>query len=393
MSDLTWSLVLAGTGTDDHIAALVEDAGLDPVVHALAEEIAFRCPEPTNTTAVSVALDIVHRDAVRRLSLRVRRDEPVRWSIGPAADDGEPVHVRLGIEVTDLVRRLYGRSVRRVEEDFRSSFLPTIPSDLGQVPDLVGAAARAADTVLAGCSADPPRLGDLSVRYGSDKWASFHWYTPHYERHFARLRDEPVRILEIGIGGYGDDPGGASLKMWKRYFHRGLIYGLDVFDKSELTEPRLTALVGDQSDPGGLAALAEEHGPFDVIIDDGSHVNEHVHVSFRALFPHLRHGGLYVIEDLQTSYAPSFGGSRGRTAEPHTSIGLVKHLLDEMHHQEWQCEDCDSSGQGLECLVRRTLVGVHIHHNIVFVEKGTNGEEGLPPWMNQDAWDAAHGDP
>ncbi|GAA2617583.1 hypothetical protein SMC26_05825 [Actinomadura fulvescens] len=379
---LTESLILAGTASDREIAELVDDAGLDAVVDALVEEILSRCEQPVNIKAVHIALDVDHGDERRRVVLRVHRDEPVR-----VADEPAPVvWSRLGITATDLIRRLYGRTGHRRTGDFHNSFVPDAPSPQDmyfELPEIFNSATQATGTVIAGCAAYSADLGSLSVRSGSDKWASFHWYTPHYERHFARFRDEPVRVLEIGIGGYDEQLGGGSLRMWKRYFHRGLIFGLDIFDKTELTESRLTALVGDQNDPDCLVALAERHGPFDIVIDDGSHMNEHVHTSFATLFPYVRDGGIYVIEDMQTSYLPSFGGSPDDSAGPGTSIGLVKGLLDDLHHRERPRRN------GAEpSVTQRSVTGVHVYHNIAFVEKGTNGEDGLPGWMDVAAWDA-----
>ena len=99
-------------------------------------------------------------------------------------------------------------------------------------------------------------------------------------------------MLEIGIRGY-DDPasGGASLRMWQRYFRRGLVHGLDIADKSRVRGPRIRTVRGDQGDPALLADLAERLGPLDIVIDDGSHENEHVRTSFRTLLPHVRDGG------------------------------------------------------------------------------------------------------
>ncbi|MFJ3235794.1 hypothetical protein [Streptomyces sp. NPDC086787] len=91
-------------------------------------------------------------------------------------------------------------------------------------------------------------LTDLAVAFGSDKWGA-HWYTPLYERYFEPYREQQVKVLEIGVGGYkAVDAGGESLRMWKHYFRRGMIYGLDIFDKSGLAEPRVQLLQGDQGD-------------------------------------------------------------------------------------------------------------------------------------------------
>jgi hypothetical protein len=216
-------------------------------------------------------------------------------------------------------------------------------------------------------------LGELAVEFGSDKWGDLHWYAQHYERHFARLRTAPVKVLEIGIGGW-DDPnsGGGSLRMWQRYFRRGLVHGLDITRKT-ITGPRLMAIQGDQSDPAFLDRLGRELGPFDVVIDDGSHLNDHVRISFDALFPHVRNGGLYVVEDLQTAYWPSWGGHP--ESPPHTSTGMLKSFVDGLNSAEV------GDPRGERTYLERNICGISFHHNIAFVEKGLNAEEGGPAFL------------
>ena len=79
-------------------------------------------------------------------------------------------------------------------------------------------------------------LEQLAERHGSDK--ATHGYCPFYEDLLARRRDEPLRVLELGVGGFDrpDDPawGGASLRMWKDYFPHGSVWGLDILDKLSL---------------------------------------------------------------------------------------------------------------------------------------------------------------
>ena len=114
-----------------------------------------------------------------------------------------------------------------------------------------------------------------------------------------------MNLLEIGVGGY-DDPkqGGHSLRMWKDYFPNANIYAIDLYDKSALQEPRIHIFQGSQADPDFLKWVAGEIGQLDIVIDDGSHVNEHVIVSFQTLFPLLADNGIYAIEDLHTAYLP-----------------------------------------------------------------------------------------
>ncbi|MFD9888715.1 class I SAM-dependent methyltransferase [Amycolatopsis sp. NPDC059027] len=216
-------------------------------------------------------------------------------------------------------------------------------------------------------------LSELCVRYGSDKWG-IHQYPRHYERHFDAIRDRPLTILEIGVGGYADPgQGGASLHVWKRYFPRASVFGLDITDKSALSEQRLTVLAGDQSSPADLSDVVAETGPPDIVIDDGSHVSAHLLASFEALFPVLRDGGLYVLEDLQTSYWPNFGGRADVFDDPVTSVGFLKQLVDGLNH-----EDIDGRRPRA---TDATIGGLHFYHNLCFVEKATNLDGAPPSWI------------
>ena len=79
--------------------------------------------------------------------------------------------------------------------------------------------------------------------------------------------------------------------MWADYFAHGKIVGIDIAPKTLALGPRITTLVGSQDDPVFLNRLTDEHGPFDIIIDDGSHVPNHVAASFYALFRGLPSAG------------------------------------------------------------------------------------------------------
>jgi demethylmacrocin O-methyltransferase len=212
-------------------------------------------------------------------------------------------------------------------------------------------------------------LTELAKLHETDKWGS-HWYVPHYERHFKDLRRKKLRILEIGVGGYANpSAGGASLRMWKDYFPKSSIYSLDIFDKSSLEEGRIKIFRGSQNDPDFLRKVIEEMGGLDIVIDDGSHINEHVVTSFRTLFPLLSENGIYVIEDTQTSYWPDFGGDSYDLNNPNTIMNFLKSLTDGLNYEEIarknrRLSDFDSN-----------IVSVHFYHNIVFIYKGRN-EEG-----------------
>ncbi len=211
-------------------------------------------------------------------------------------------------------------------------------------------------------------LNYLAQVYKTDKWGK-HFYTPHYKNHFLKFKNAPVRLLEIGVGGY-DRPreGAGSLRMWKRFFTRGKIYAIDIFDKSELEESRIRIFKGSQVDDRFLDQVLSQTGELDIIIDDGSHINDHVLTTFKYLFPKLKMGGIYVIEDVQTSYWPDFNGSSVELNRQDTIMGFFKSLTDGLNHSEYL------KGNYIPSYYDQHITSIHFYHNLIFVYKGLNME-------------------
>lgn len=208
----------------------------------------------------------------------------------------------------------------------------------------------------------------LAQIYGTDKWGE-HWYTPQYEFHFQKLRNKSINLLEIGVGGY-DKPysGGSSLRMWKRYFPKANIFSFDIYDKSPHQESRIKIYQGSQVDPEFLDAVCNEIGNMDIIIDDGSHLNEHVLFTFHHLFPKLKSGGIYVIEDTQTSYWEHYGGQLEERNNPKTIMGYFKSLVDGVNYMEFKNKDYKPTYFDLK------ITSIHFYHNLIFIYKGENNE-------------------
>lgn len=141
---------------------------------------------------------------------------------------------------------------------------------------------------------DKLTLNQLGLNSNSDKSSNWHNYLDLYDKHFTPYRDSKINILEIGVL-FGD-----SLKILHEYFNNAIIYGLDIMDKSEFERERVKIIKGDQSDKDLLSNFDEDF--FSIIIDDGSHKMVHQQISFGLLFKTLKSGGIYVIEDLHTSY-------------------------------------------------------------------------------------------
>jgi hypothetical protein len=195
----------------------------------------------------------------------------------------------------------------------------------------------------------------------------YDWYYPLYERHLGPLRTQPLNLLEIGIGGYETAAaGGGSLRMWEAYLPRARIHGVDIHDKSPHDAGRVRTFVGSQADEEFLRQIVGSIGRLDIVIDDGSHINEHVLTSFRVLFPLLATHGIYVIEDTQSSYWKSFGGSSSELGRDNTTMGFVKGLIDGLNHKEFR------DPRRAPTIFDSTIVGIHCYHNIVFIQKGHN---------------------
>ena len=212
-------------------------------------------------------------------------------------------------------------------------------------------------------------LNKLGEIHGTDKIIG-HFYTQHYQKHFGPFRNKKIKLLEIGVGGY-DNPelGGNSLRMWKNFFPKGRIYSLDIHNKSLLQESRIRIFKGSQVDFTFLKSMMEEVGTPDIIIDDGSHINEHVIESFKFLFPYLKDGGIYVIEDMQTSYWESFGGDSIDLKNSNTMMNFFKCLTDSLNHKELMINGYDPS------YYDRKIISMHFYHNMLFIYKDNNNEE------------------
>ena len=150
-----------------------------------------------------------------------------------------------------------------------------------------------------------PTLTELGVFYGTDKAKDSHAFTRFYPIYMEVYRDRPLSFLEIGVFR------GASLRMWDAYFTHPEARLCCVDNKRKHLRnvpetPRWHSFFGSQADPDFLAQVAREAGPFDIIIEDGQHVPSFQMASFGALWPHVKSGGVYVIEDIHTSFEEGF---------------------------------------------------------------------------------------
>jgi predicted O-methyltransferase YrrM len=139
-------------------------------------------------------------------------------------------------------------------------------------------------------------LNRIAKEEKTDKNSEYHGYADKYDFYFNHLRDKNIKMLEIGI------LKGSSIRMWDRYFSNAQINAIDINpDCKKHEKENVKIYICDQSNIDFL----NKHfcdSEFDIIIDDGSHIPKHQIASFEFLFKKLKPSGLYVIEDLHTSY-------------------------------------------------------------------------------------------
>lgn len=174
----------------------------------------------------------------------------------------------------------------------------------------------------------------------SDKWES---YLELYDGLFAGFRDEPVRLLEIGI------QNGGSLELWSRYFPAATrLVGCDINDACArliYDDPRLAVVVADANTDAAEEQIVSLAPSYEIVIDDGSHRSGDIIRSFSRYFPHLDDGGLYIVEDLHCSYWSHFEGG---LFSPDSAISFFKRLVDVISYEHW----------GLDCSRASVLEGI-----------------------------------
>jgi len=145
---------------------------------------------------------------------------------------------------------------------------------------------------------------DKRTRREGDGEYVLHGYTPIYDRLFSPWRDEPIRLLEIGLNV------GASIKLWLEYFTKAHITGMDIVEFKFAPEiekfivdsamlNRFEFVKANQFSPYDLQRFVESQDLFDIIIDDGAHASGPIIMSFNYLWGHVKPGGFYCIEDFR----------------------------------------------------------------------------------------------
>jgi hypothetical protein len=161
----------------------------------------------------------------------------------------------------------------------------------------------------------------------SDKWKL---YLDVYQELFEALQHKNISLLEIGI------QNGGSLEIWAQYFPSGICFvGCDNDSKCatlRFEDKRICTIIGDASLSSTASIIKEQFKPFQIIIDDGSHMSSDIIRAFCLYFEHLEVGGIFIAEDLHCSY---WSSHEGGLFDPFSAIAFFKRLADVTNHPHW----------------------------------------------------------
>jgi hypothetical protein len=185
------------------------------------------------------------------------------------------------------------------------------------------------------------------------KWVH---YFDIYDRHFERFRNKEIVLLEIGVSQ------GGSLQMWKNYFgNKAKIFGIDIDTRcKELEEENIKIFIGSQADRVFLKEVKKQIPPIDILIDDGGHTMVQQIVSFEELFDYVKEDGVYLCEDLHTSYWINYAGGHKRRG---TYIEYSKNFIDYLnaYHSEQKSLKVNN--------FTKTVDSIHYYDSIIVIEK------------------------
>ncbi len=191
------------------------------------------------------------------------------------------------------------------------------------------------------------------------KW---HHYLDIYDSHFRRFKNKNPIILEVGVFK------GGSLEMWNYYFNNQCtIYGIDIDNNcleipNKLNSNNINISIGDQSDRNFWKQYLKDKPKFDIVIEDGGHEMQQQIITYEELINHVSDDGIYLCEDLHTSYWENFNGKlKGNNTFIEYSKNFVDmlnfyHIKDKMDKKKFEN-------------FRKTINSVHYYDSVIVLEK------------------------
>lgn len=182
-------------------------------------------------------------------------------------------------------------------------------------------------------------------------------YFDIYETYFSKFRGKEIVILEIGVSH------GGSLQMWKHYFgDKVKIYGLDINPEcKKFEEENIKIFTGSQSDRSFLRSMLAQIPPIDILIDDGGHNMQQQIITFEEAFGQVKKEGIYLCEDLHSSYWLNYGGGHKRRG---TFIEYCKNFIDKINAQYSEQRSLKPDS------FTKSVRGLHFYNGMLVIEKG-----------------------
>ena len=182
-------------------------------------------------------------------------------------------------------------------------------------------------------------------------------YPEIYENHFERFRGTECVVLEIGVSH------GGSMQLWREYFGpRSRIIGIDnnpICKNFEIDGVEI--YIGSQSDRDFLQLLKRKLPKIDVLIDDGGHYMDMQIATFEELYPHVAKDGVYLCEDVHTSYIDEYGGGLNKSS---SFIEYTKRLIDQLHAFHSRDKEVFAPDK-----FTRSTNSIHFYDSIIAIEK------------------------
>jgi hypothetical protein len=203
-------------------------------------------------------------------------------------------------------------------------------------------------------------MNDLELYFRENKGRLIHKcvnYFDIYDQYFSIYRNREIVILEIGVNH------GGSLQMWKHYFgSKAKILGIDINPEcKKFEEENVKIFIGSQSDRSFLKSIIAQIPPIDILIDDGGHNMQQQIRTFEELFDHVKKDGIYICEDLHSSYRLGYGGGYKRRG---TFIEYSKNFIDQLnaYYSEQGSLKVNS--------FTKSVKGLHYYNGMLVIEKG-----------------------
>ena len=190
------------------------------------------------------------------------------------------------------------------------------------------------------------------------KWSN---YGDIYDKHFAKFRDQPINILEIGV------LRGGSMRIWEKYFPKANIFGIDIDEGClQYQSDRTKIFIGDQSDVSFLRNIKAKIPKIDILIDDGSHRAKDQKITFDEMYYHVRKPGVYLIEDIELNYWPSKDKDK-----PDNFMTYMKSKIDELNVRRTMSRKVSESYPFKDTQVRfnNSTNSISFYENMVVLEK------------------------